>query len=106
MVSNFVGQRIRQYRKKSGLSQEKLAEKTGLSVIAISNIERGVNYPAFEHFISIANALNVSADMLMIDVVDNACMQEASKLSDRLSKVNPNKRQQILAVVEMMLLEQ
>lgn len=60
MSNTNVGSRIRQYRKLAGLTQEDLAERTGLSVIAVSNIERGVNKPSFDNFVAIANAMGVS----------------------------------------------
>lgn len=103
MVNMDVGFRIRQYRKAAGLSQENLADKTGLSVIAISNIERGVNYPSFDHFVAIANAIGVSADELLVGVVDNSYEHKASVLSDKLADLEHGKRLQILSVLDTLL---
>ena len=36
-----LGDLLRRYRKAAGLTQEELAERAGLSVRAIANIERG-----------------------------------------------------------------
>ena len=38
-----IGQRIRRYRKACGLSQEALAEKTGVSATHMSHIETGAD---------------------------------------------------------------
>lgn len=105
MVDKKVGKRIKQFRKLAGLNQEDLAEKTSLSVIAISNIECGKNYPSVENFIAIANAINVSADALLIDVINNAYEQKANILSEMLAKAPQSKRAQILKVVETLLNE-
>jgi len=105
MVNKTVGKHIRQYRRLAGLNQEDLAEMTSLSVIAISNIERGVNYPAFDNFIAIANALNVSADALLEDVIDASYEQKATVLSEMLAKADHNKRTRILKVIETLLNE-
>ncbi len=103
MVNKNIGRRVRKYRKLAGMNQEDLAEKTSLSVIAISNIERGVNYPSFHHFIAIANALNISADALLVDVINNSYEQEANALSVMLADVEPTKRIQILTIIKTLL---
>ncbi len=67
-----IGCRIREYRLAAKLTQEQLAEKTGVSVNHISRLERGVNSPHFEVIIKIAKALDVSTDIFVQDLsVDN-----------------------------------
>lgn len=60
-----IGARIKYFRKKAHLSQEKLAELTELSRVFISFVERGEKTPSIESIVRIANALNVSADDLL-----------------------------------------
>ena len=103
MVNNKVGKRIREYREKANISQEQMADKIGLSVTAISNIERGVHYPSFENFIKISNAVGVSSDMLLLDVIDAAYVAKSSEISEKLKEIPPDKRQQIFAVIDTML---
>jgi transcriptional regulator with XRE-family HTH domain len=54
---HFLGETIRAKRVKTGLSQEKLAEKAGLSTVFISRIERGVESPSVDSLVKIAKAL-------------------------------------------------
>lgn len=103
MIDKNVGKRIREYREKSGISQEYLGEQAGLSKTSVSNIERGNNYPALENFIKIANIIGVSADLLLCDVVEEAKTVKASELSDKLQHVSSKKRQQIYAIIDTML---
>lgn len=56
-----VGERIKQIRKAAKLTQEKLAEKAGLSVEYISRLERGVGQPSFKTLTLMADALDVTA---------------------------------------------
>ena len=100
-MDNRIGRRIQQYREKAGLSQEALAEAVSLSTTAISNIERGANYPSFENFIKIANVLKVSSDLLL-DVLNGAYVAKASELSALLEAVSAQKRQEIYKVVEIL----
>ena len=56
---NLLGATIRARRTKSDLSQEKLAEKAGLSTVFISRVERGIESPSVDSLVKIAKALDV-----------------------------------------------
>lgn len=103
MDRNKVGKRIQEYREKAGISQEFMAEKIGLSVTSVSNIERGKNFPTFENFIKICNVINVSTDLLLSDVVNAAYVAKSSELSERLEKLEPSDRQHIMTVLDSMI---
>lgn len=64
-----VGRRIKAAREKAGLTQEDLAAKANLSTTHISCIERGVKPPKLDTFVTIANAIGVSSDTLLQDVL-------------------------------------
>jgi transcriptional regulator with XRE-family HTH domain len=66
------GRSIRSYRKQRGLSQEDLAEKSGLSRNYISDIERGVRNPSLLALIGIARALRLPLRDLLADVEPKA----------------------------------
>lgn len=70
MELESIGRNIRHYRLKKKLRQEDLAEKAGLSTNYIGALERGEKIPSVETLIAIINALGVSADMILSDVVD------------------------------------
>ena len=56
----IIGLKIKQQRKRLGLTQFELAKKVGLHEKQISRIESGINYPTFENFVNIINALNMN----------------------------------------------
>lgn len=58
-IKKLLGERIRAYRIKQKLTQEKLAEKVQIEVPSLSNIEKGKNYPTPETLEKICIALNV-----------------------------------------------
>jgi transcriptional regulator with XRE-family HTH domain len=60
-----LGEAIRAARKKAGFSQEKLAEKPNLSTVFISRIERGVESPAVDNLVKVAQALGVRVQDLV-----------------------------------------
>lgn len=59
-----LGKRIKYLRENLGLSQEKLAEKAGISLDFLGKIEVCINKPGIRSILKIANALNVSVSEL------------------------------------------
>lgn len=53
------GKQLQALRLKVGVTQEQLADQTGLTVESISNIERGIHGPKFDNLEKIAKALGV-----------------------------------------------
>lgn len=67
-----IGNRIRKYRKESGLTQERLAEKINVTKSRVSNWEQGINRPDADVIGNICRALNVSpSDLLDIHLTDD-----------------------------------
>jgi transcriptional regulator with XRE-family HTH domain len=63
-VSNIVGEKIRQLRVVSGLSQENVAEEIGMSYGNYGKIERGEIDVSSTHLIAIAKVLKVNVSAI------------------------------------------
>ena len=63
-IKILFGKRLRELRKKNGLTQEELAEKLDIAERNISKIECGDNFPRPEKLIKLAKILNVSVQDL------------------------------------------
>lgn len=66
---NKIGARIQYFRTLQNVSQETLAEAAAVSRVTISNIERGEFGMTLETLIAIANALRITADDILADVL-------------------------------------
>ncbi len=64
-----LSEKLYSLRKKSGLSQEQLAEQLNVSRQAISKWESGVSIPESEKLVAISNYFNVSVDYLIKDEI-------------------------------------
>ena len=60
-----IANRLMQYRKKAGLSQEELADKLGVSRQAVSKWECAESSPDTDNLISLAKIYNISLDELI-----------------------------------------
>ena len=58
-IYTSIGKQIKLLRESKGLTQEKLAEKSNLSLDFIGKIEVNINEPGLKSLIKIANALDV-----------------------------------------------
>ncbi|MCR4889371.1 MAG: helix-turn-helix domain-containing protein [Ruminococcus sp.] len=67
----LVGSKIKDKRKKRGLTQERLAELCDLSVSYIAHIERGTKSLSLESAVKICRVLNVSLDYLLLDEIQS-----------------------------------
>ena len=70
----LIGTRIKKKRKSQKLTQERLSEMAGISPQHMSQIESAKTKLSLTTLINICNALNVSADKILCDVLsaDNA----------------------------------
>ena len=103
MNSVSIGKKIRYYRETKKWTQEDFAEKAGLSLTYVGMIERGEKVPKLETFINIANVLEVSADILLADVLKTGYQIKTSLLSEKVDKLPFEQREKIYAVIEAML---
>jgi len=103
MRLDTIGKNIRKYRTQKKLRQDELAEKTDLSTNYIGMVERGEKIPALDTFLKIANALEVSADMLLADVLYNNYTIKDSLLAEKLDKLTSDDREKIYDVIDTMI---
>ena len=105
MDGKAVGRRIKEAREKRHLTQEELAARIDISPTHVSVIERGTKIPRLDTFVAIANALEVSGDALLLDVVDHAAESQASDLSAALEGLPWEEKRWILKVVRTLMEE-
>ena len=98
-----IGKNIRKFRLARKLRQEDLAEKTDLTTNYIGMVERGEKIPSLETFIKILNALGVSSDMVLTDVLETGYTVKNSMLNEKLEKLAPEDRNRIYEVIDTLV---
>ena len=103
MNLSSIGKNIRKFRLMKNLRQEDLAEKAGLSTNYIGAVERGEKLPSLETFIIIVNALGVSADMVLSDVIETGYLVRSSMLNEKIEKLSEEDRARVYDVLEALM---
>ena len=103
MDLSLVGRRISTVRKAKNLTQEELASLAGISATHIGVIERGLKMPNLGSFVNIANALEVSADVLLQDVVDRSYESSPNELSRLISKQTPQMQRKVYKAIKALV---
>ena len=98
-----VGQRIKAAREAKNLTQEELAALVNLSTTHVSVIERGLKVTKLDTFVAIANALDVSADALLTDVVTHSVTGVTNELSGMIEKLPKNEQKRVLNAVRALV---
>ena len=88
-IANFIGEKIKYYRKLNKWTQTELGEKIGMGKNAIGNYERGFRSPKKDTMFALANAFDISIDDLFPPI-------ESAKPKQNITKVNFDPRQAIL----------
>ncbi|MBQ7295849.1 MAG: helix-turn-helix transcriptional regulator [Clostridia bacterium] len=103
MKLETIGKYIRQYRLKNNMRQEDLAEKTDLSTNYIGMLERGEKIPSLETLITIVNTLGITADMVLVDVLNFGYTVKNSILDEKLGKLSAEDRNTVYDVVDTLI---
>lgn len=101
MDMNKVGKRIQEMRQRRDMTQSELAQKLDMTSKYISNIECGGKSPTLETFVAIANALQIDANTLLVDMLDTSDEIKCSVLWEKLLTFPPEKRQKLLRIMEL-----
>lgn len=94
---NEVGQRIMERRKKMGMTQEELAERSGLTTQFVSYAESGKRASRPENLMRIAAELKVSTDYLLTgDIVD----KDRLLLSEKLGRLSAEEVRIVESIID------
>lgn len=99
-----LGERIRQKRKDSHLSQETFAEKAGISVNTVSRIEGGQTAMSIEIFQRLVEVLDADANMLLgRSMGDQHEEGNREKMFCRILMLRPSEQKLVFRTLDAML---
>ena len=111
-IANFIGEKIKYYRKLNKWTQTELGEKIGMGKNAIGNYERGFRSPKKDTMFALANAFNISIDDLFPPIEKAATISKINFdprqaiLLSNYNKLNDNRKDKLVQVSEKLLAEE
>ena len=101
-IDKILGEMFKEYRLKNGLTQEKIAEKLGISVKYISRIENGTGGVKVETLINYINILGVSPNIIFDKLILNENLVSQIQLS-KITSTLPNEKVLLLQDIANLL---
>ena len=95
-----IGRRIKRFRSEKQLSQEELGEKIGVTRKHLSKIEIGDRAPTLDLLILIANALDVSADDLLVDNLKHTSSSVGADIHVILQDCNHDEKEMLTRLLK------
>ncbi len=100
-ISKHIGQMCQQYRIKNNLTQNQVAELTGLEPRHISQIERGLSKGSIDTLIKLCNAYQITLDIILYDLLDEKT--KGSIYDEKFKKLNKKDKESILHFIDYFL---
>lgn len=98
-----LGKRIREARTNAGMTQQALADKAGICVMYIGEIERGIKMPSMNSFIKIIEALDISADYVLRDEISSGREYVCDEITRKLQNLTPGQRKTAADILDAYL---
>jgi len=95
-ITSTIGERIRIYRKKAGLTQERLAEKAGIHPTYVGQLERAEKNATLATIVKVANALDISLETLFEAISSGGTGNAIAMETYELISAQPEKDQPAL----------
>ena len=99
---DFIGQRIREVRNDKHLTQEYLANATGVNVSHISNIETNKVKVSLTLLVQICNALDVTMDYLLENEYHNPTSVIVKELLNMVKGMKKEKQETLLRIAKVL----
>ena len=101
-IDKILGEIFKEYRVKNQLTQEKIAEKLGISVKYISRIENGIGGVKVETLVNYMNILSISPNVIFDKLIVNEKLRPQMDLSKKASNLANDKVQFIVSVIDLL----
>ena len=101
-IDKTLGEIFKEYRVKNKLTQEKIAEKLGISVKYISRIENGTGGVKVETLVNYMNILCMSPNVIFDKLITNENLKPQMELSEKASHLSDDKINFVISVIDLL----
>ncbi len=97
----IIGKRLKEARRKKGLTQDELSEKLDLSIAYLSRLENGTGKINLNRLLQICNILEVSAGEILLGVTSEDRIYLNKELAEVLQKCDGEKQRLIYEIAKL-----
>ena len=101
-INKSLGKIFKQYRLKSKLTQEEIAEKLEISAKYISRIENGSGGVKTETLVNYINLLGISPNIMFKGLITNNTLKLELELSEKGCHLSKDNLQFIISVIDLL----
>lgn len=101
-IDKSFGKILKEFRKKSGLTQEELSEQLGISLKYISRIENGNNGVKTQTLIKYMNILGITPNIIYSNFITNQNIKDDISLSEKISSLSNEKKEFISSIIDLL----
>ena len=102
-INKHIGMVCLEYRLKNNLTQNQVADLTGLEPRHISQIERGLSKGSIDTLLKLCNAYQITPDVILFDLLDNNIKKSISIYDEDFKKLNKKDKESILYFIKFFL---
>ena len=102
-ITKHIGNKFQEHRLKNNLTQNQVAEITGLEPRHISQIERGLSKGSIDTLLKLCNAYKITPDIILYDLLDEDLKKDVSIYAENFKKLNQKDKKSILHFIDYFL---
>ena len=102
-INQHIGRKCQEYRLKNNLTQNQVAELTGLEPRHISQIERGLSKGSIDTLIKLCNVYRITPDIVLYDLLDKENKELVSIYEENFKKLSKKDKETIVHLIEYFL---
>lgn len=102
-INEHIGKICQEYRLKNNLTQNQVAELTGLEPRHISQIERGFSKGSIDTLLKLCNAYKITPDVILYDLLDDDIKNSISIYDEKFKKLSKRDKESILHFIDYFL---
>ncbi len=102
-INKHIGKICQEYRTKNNLTQNQVAELTGLEPRHISQIERGLSKGSIDTLLKLCNAYKITPDIILYDLLDEDIKNSVSIYNEKFKKLSRRDKESILYFIDYFL---
>lgn len=102
-ITKHIENKFQEYRLKNNLTQNQVAEITGLEPRHINQIERGLSKGSIDTLLKLCNAYKITPDIILYDLLDEDLKKDVSIYAENFKKLNQKDKKSILHFIDYFL---